>query len=139
MLARHEQLALFSPGEHEQERAAVHAHRDAQHDAAAVRDDGASLLQRGAHAVRRATCPFGMKVAFEEQEQRVTAELHQIAAFGVSDSQERVERRVEDARELLSTSPTELSELLGESSEAGYVGKDHGAGRVPHRAILNAE
>ncbi len=54
----------------------------------------------------------------KNKNERVAAELDQITAFGSGYSQERVERVVENERELLSTRPSELGELLGESSEA---------------------
>ena len=139
VLAGDEQLALPAPGEHEQEHAAVHPHRDAQHDAAARGHHRTALFQRGAHSVGRPTRPFSMKVAIEEQEQRVAAELDEIAAFGSSDAQECVEGVVEDDRELLGTRSAELGELLGQPGETGDVGEDHCPGRLPHPLIWHAE
>ena len=139
MLAGDEQFALPAPGKHEQERAAVHSHRDAQHDAPSCGDHGTALLQRGAHPVGRSTRPLGMQVAVEEQEQCVAAELHQVAALGSGDAQQRVERVVQDDGELLGARPSELGELLGEPGEAGDVGEDHRAGRLPDHPIRHAQ
>ena len=139
MLAQDEQFALLAPGEHEQVRATVDPHRDAQDDTPAGRDHRPAGLQRGAHAVCGAAGPLGVIVALEEQEQRVAAELDEIATLAASDTQEGVESGVQDESELLGARPSELGEPFRQLGEARDVGEHEGALCQPRGPITRAE
>ena len=67
----------------------------------------------------------------EQEQQRVAAELQQLATPGGGDPQHRAEHPVEGLDNLLGADPTTPGELLGERREARHVGEDERAVNDP--------
>ena len=69
-----------------------------------------------------------MLVAGEEQQERVAAELQDVAAVAVRDGDETLEDAADQQDELLGAHAALRLEPLGEAREAGDVGRDERAG-----------
>ena len=122
-----DRLAVRAAGQAERERAAVHAHRHPQRGPRARRDDRARGAQRAAHPDGRAQRALGVRVALEEQQQRVAAELQQAAAVRVGDREQRGERGLDRLADPLRALRAEPGEPLGQLREAADVGEDQRA------------
>ncbi len=80
--------------------------------------------------------PRDVRLALEQQQERVAAELEQRAAVGVGDGEERLEAAADRVGELLGPLPAAPArELLGQLGEAGDVDEHAGPVDDADRAV----
>ena len=90
------------------------------------RVERAELFERAPHAECRVAGPGRVRIAVEEEEERVASELHEPAAVRVGDREEPRERRAHHVRHLFCSKPPLGREALGHRGEARDVDERQG-------------
>jgi hypothetical protein len=115
---------------------AVHAHRHPQLDRRRAGLDRAVRAQLIAHRHGARACSFGVSVAVEQEQQRVSAELQQAAALVVGDGEQTLEAASDRVGQLLrALAAAPPCEALGQLGETGHVDEHAGAVDGAHAAL----
>ncbi len=121
-----DELAGGLADEEQQDAPGVDADRHVQVQSPHRRGDGGGLPKRPLHLDHRVAGALGVTFPAEEQQERVTAELQQVAAAREGAVQHAAEHPVQRLDNLLGTDPSALGELLGEGRETGDVREHQG-------------
>ncbi len=97
---------------------------------------GDHRLDRPLHVRSRPGGALFVTIAAKEEEQRVAAELQDVAAVPLGDLDQTVEAARDAADELLGAGPAPGREPLGERGEPGDVDRDEGALLDPEARAL---